>query len=398
MLSKQENELLTRVGQGTPAGEMLRRYWHPIAVAQELTADTPTKPIRIMGENLVLFRDGRGNVGLIGDRCSHRSASLCYGRVEDRGIACAYHGWLFDTRGNILETPPERNDAIINSVQHLAYPVRKFVGMYWTYLGPDPAPLLPPYDLFTLPTGKRYVIVHPRLDCNWFQAMENSADPDHLQILHQEFLTRPDHQPVNSTRGFIDEVASTDFYTTEYGLMKKRTYKDGRLDEHPLIFPNILRQGYGMQIRVPIDDEHTAHFQLFYEPGDEPLDPQADVPVEYRAPYKNPPDGIHPNTHFTMDSVLAQDHAMWETQGPIADRTLEHLSYSDRGVSLLRKVTREQIERVQAGLDPMGLWREPQDLIVDTNFSESVKAERSVPPSQMLAATTTVRVPVGAGD
>jgi 5,5'-dehydrodivanillate O-demethylase oxygenase subunit len=398
MLTREENEQLTRVGPGTPAGELLRRYWHPVAVAQELTPEQPTKFVRLMGENLVLFRDKLGRVGLIGDRCSHRSASLCYGRVEERGISCAYHGWLFDTQGNILETPPERNEAIINSVKHLAYPVRKFVGMYWAYLGPEPAPLLPPYDLFTRPTGTRQLIVHPMLDCNWFQAMENSADPDHLQILHQEFLTRADHQPVNSTRGFIDEVAQTDFYTTGYGLMKKRTYKDGRVDEHPLIFPNMLRQGYGMQIRVPVDDTHTLHFQLFYSPGDEVVDPEADLPVEYRESYKLPPDRLHPYARYTMDSVLAQDHAMWETQGPIADRSLEHLSYSDRGVALLRKVMQEQLEIVARGGDPMGLYRGAEGMIVDTNYEESVKAEGSAIPALVTAEAHKIKVPAGAAD
>jgi 5,5'-dehydrodivanillate O-demethylase oxygenase subunit len=397
MLTREENDFLTRVGPGTPAGELLRRYWHPVAIAQELTAERPTRFVRLLGENLVLFRDKLGRVGLIGDRCSHRSASLCYGRVEERGISCAYHGWLFDTEGNILETPPERNEAIINSVKHLAYPVSKFVGMFWAYLGPRPAPLLPPYDLFTLPTGRRQIVVHPMLDCNWFQAMENSVDPDHLQILHQEFLTRADHQPLNTTRGFIDEVASTDFYTTDYGIMKKRTYKNGGVDEHPLVFPNILRQGYGMQIRVPMDDTHTLHFQVFYDPSvDEACDPAADPAVEYRAPYKQPADGLHPFTRYTMDSVLAQDHAMWETQGPIADRTLEHLSFSDRGVALLRKVMKEQIERVQRGEDPMGVYRGPDGLIVDTNYADSVKVEGSAIPALVTSEVHKIKAPVSA--
>ena len=396
MLTKEENDFLTRVGPGTPAGTLLRKYWHPIAVAQDLTSEQPTRFVRLLGENLVLFRDKLGRVGLLGDHCSHRSASLCLGRVEERGISCAYHGWLFDTEGNILETPPERNEAIINSVKHLAYPVRKFVGMYWAYLGPEPAPLLPPYDLLTRTHGRRYLVVHPRLDCNWFQAMENSADPDHLQILHQEYLTRDNHQPVNTTRGFIDEVANTDFYTTDFGIMKKRTYKDGRVDEHPLIFPNMLRQGYGMQIRTPIDDEHTLHFQVYYDPTVEAeIDPQADLPVEYPPAYKQPAEGLYPYTRFTMASVLAQDHAMWETQGPIADRTTEHLSYSDRGVALLRKVAREEIEKVLRGQDPMGLYRGSADMIVDTNYEESVKAEGSTVP-EIASALHKVGVPVTA--
>jgi 5,5'-dehydrodivanillate O-demethylase oxygenase subunit len=399
MLTKDENAFLTRVGPGTPAGELLRRYWHPVAVAQELTAEQPTHFVRLLGENLVLFRDKLGRVGLIADRCAHRGVSLCYGRVEERGISCAYHGWLYDTGGNILETPPERNDAIINSVKQTSYPVKKFSGMYWTYLGPQPAPLLAPYDLLARRDGRRQIVVHPMLDCNWFQAQENSVDPDHLQILHQEFLTRDNHQPVNTTRGFIDEVEMTDFYTTEYGIIKKRTYKDGRVDEHPLVFPNMLRQGFGMQIRVPVDDEHTMHFQVFFEPSTtETTEPDADLPVEYRAPYKDPPVGLHPFTHYTMSSVLAQDHAMWETQGAVADRTIEHLSYSDRGVSLLRKVAQEQIEKVQRGEDPLGVFRAPADLIVDTNFEESVKAEGSSVPPIVANGTSSPKVAVAAGD
>ena len=396
MLTKEENDFLTRVGPGTPAGTLLRRYWHPVAVAQDLISEQPTRFVRLLGENLVLFRDRLGRVGLLGDHCSHRSASLCLGRVEERGISCAYHGWLFDTEGNILETPPERNEAIINSVKHLAYPIKKFVGMYWAYLGPQPAPLLPPYDLFTRTHGRRHLVVHPRLDCNWFQAMENSADPDHLQILHQEFLTRDDHQPLNTTRGFIDEVANTDFYTTDFGIMKKRTYKDGRVDEHPLVFPNMLRQGFGMQIRVPIDDEHTLHFQVYYDPKvDAEIDPQADLAVEYPPAYKQPADGLYPYTRFTMASVLAQDHAMWETQGPITDRTVEHLSYSDRGVALFRKVANEEIEKALRGQDPMGVYRGSPDMIVDTNYEESVKAEGSTIP-EFANALHKVGVPVTA--
>src|ERR671931_2849619 len=255
MLSREQEELLTRVGPGTPAGELLRRYWYPIAVASELTEEQPAKFVRLLGENLVLFRDKRGRVGLLSDRCSHRGASLCYGRVEQRGISCPYHGWLYDTSGQILETPPERNEAIMRSVRQPAYPVQKFIGLYWAYFGPEPAPVIPKYDVWVRQDGRRRIVVQPRLDCNWFQAMENSVDPAHLQILHQEFIGRG-RKPVNTTRGFIDDVKDTDFYVTEYGIMKKRTYVNGQVDEHPLVFPNILRQGYSTQIRVPIDDEH----------------------------------------------------------------------------------------------------------------------------------------------
>ena len=131
MLTREENELLTRVGPGTPGGTLLRRYWHPIALAQDLSDENPTKFVRVMGEDLVLFRDKSGRTGLIADKCAHRNASMVYGRVEERGISCAYHGWLYDCDGNIIETPPERNDSIMKNVKTTAYPVNIHVGLIW---------------------------------------------------------------------------------------------------------------------------------------------------------------------------------------------------------------------------------------------------------------------------
>src|SRR5678816_4123782 len=174
MLTSEENEMLTRVGPGTPAGELLRRYWHPVAVAQELTDESPTKFVRVLGEDLVLFKDKSGRVGLIQDHCAHRGASMMYGRVEERGISCAYHGWLYDTAGNCLETPAEPAGSMFHlTVKLKAYPVKRFIGLYWAYLGPLPAPEITPYDVWTRQDGHRTIDVYPRLDCNFVQAMEN---------------------------------------------------------------------------------------------------------------------------------------------------------------------------------------------------------------------------------
>ena len=373
MLTIEENDLLTRVGPGTPAGELLRRYWHPIAVALELTPESPTKFVRVLGEDLVLFLDRSGRVGLLADRCSHRSASLLYGRVEERGIACAYHGWLYDTAGNILETPPERNDAIMRSVKQKAYPVQRLHGLYWAYMGPSPAPLMPPYDTLVRKDGHRRILVHPQLDCNWFQAMENSVDPAHLQILHQEFAGRDGRVPVSTTRGFTDDVESFEFSIIPHGIMKRRVYKNGMVDEHPVLFPNILRQGASSQFRTPIDDTHTMHIHLLFFPTEDgSLVLDEEPPVEYKPPYKEPADRLHPFTRFTLQQVIPQDHMAWETQGPIADRTVENLAYSDRGVVLLRRLMRENIEKVQQGLDPMGVVRDPDYPMIDTNVTEGV--------------------------
>ena len=154
MLTAEENEFLTQVGPGTPAGELLRRYWHPVAIAADLTAENPTKFVRLLGENLVLFVTPKGEPGLLHDRCSHRGASLSYGRVEERGLACAYHGWLYDPKGNCLETPAEPADSkFCLTVKQKAYPVQKLAGLYWAYFGPQPAPAMPKYDVWARTDG-----------------------------------------------------------------------------------------------------------------------------------------------------------------------------------------------------------------------------------------------------
>ncbi len=390
MLTREENEMLTRVGPGTPAGELLRRYWHPVAVAQELTERSPTQVVRILGETLVLFRDQTGRVGLIEDRCAHRGASLCYGRVEERGIACPYHGWLYDTHGNCLETPPEPAESQFRlTVKQKAYPVQKFVGLYWTYMGPAPLPVIPKYDVWARKDGTRKIFVQPQLDCNWFQAMENSVDPAHLQILHQETAIDSSRRPAASTtRGFTDDIEGFDFYEVAFGIMKRRKYKNGMLDEHPLIFPSILRQGNATQIRVPIDDTHTkVFFVRFYATADgKAVEENENLPVEYVKPYKNPPEALHPFTKFRMDAVQAQDHMAWETQGPIADRTRERLTSSDRGIVMLRQIMKREMDKVRQGLDPLGVIRDPSHAVIDTNLMESIKqAAQSRAPEVKVA-------------
>ena len=396
MLSREENDLLTAVGPGTPAGQLLRCYWLPVAVASELTKTNPTKLVRILGEDLVLFRDLKGRVGLIADRCAHRGASLFYGRVEERGIACPYHGWLYNIEGSCLECPAEPAESKFHlTVKHKAYPVQKFVGLYWTYMGAQPAPLIPKYDVWARQDGTRKIFIQPQLDCNWFQAMENSVDPAHLLILHQNTAMRA-RTPVNTTRGFTDDIEKFEFYEFPYGIMKKRTYKNGSIDEHPLIFPNILRQANATQIRVPMDDTHTKIFFVRFYPSEDGrvVRDQPDPEVEYVQPYKNPPDGLHPFTRFRMDQVQAQDHMAWETQGPLADRTQERLATSDRGVVMLRELMKREIAKVRQGLDPLGIVREPsQDQMIDTKLEESLHG----PETQHLLRMPTEKVRASLG-
>jgi 5,5'-dehydrodivanillate O-demethylase len=384
MLTAEENEFFTRVGPGTPMGELLRRYWHPVAVAAELTDENPTRFVRILGEDLVLFRDKSGNAGLIQDHCAHRGASLLYGRVEERGIACAYHGWLYDTAGNCLECPAEPSGSMFHlTVKMRAYPVQKFVGLYWAYLGPLPAPVIPKYDVWTRDDGIRILEVYPRLDCNWLQAMENTMDSAHVWILHQDAGTRV-LQPPSTTRGFIDEVERFDYYEVPYGIMKVRVMKRGEVEEQPLIFPNITRQATQTQIRVPIDDTHTTAFFVHFLTDERPSADGADPEAYYVAPFKDPAETPHPAATFKINDFdpwhkpLVQDHMVWETQGAIADRTTERLATSDKGIVLYREILQREVAKVQQGLDPMAVVRDLDHPIIDSNLMQCLARDHAV--------------------
>jgi 5,5'-dehydrodivanillate O-demethylase len=361
MLSREENDYLTRVGPGTPAGELLRRYWHPIAVAGELTSEQPIKAVRILGENLVVFRDTTGKYGLIAERCPHRSASLAYGRVDAEGIRCAYHGWKFDHGGRCLQQPAEPDDSTFkNRVRQPAYPVEKLAGILWAYLGPQPAPLLPRWDVLVREDGKRWTVIESMIDCNWLQPMENSVDPSHLYWLHGDSAHLMGHVP--------DYGETHEFIRFEFGIWKQRTTpgkKPGdppQRDEHPLLFPCILRHvarykggfRHNLQIRLPVDDTHTRVFRVSFVPSETERSPE-DVDPPFQYSHLKGPDG-----RFDLSTVPAQDAMAWETQGGIADRSLENLGVGDKGVIFLRKLLKEQIDIVRNGGEPMGVVRDPE--------------------------------------
>jgi 5,5'-dehydrodivanillate O-demethylase oxygenase subunit len=362
MLTREENETLTRVGRGTPAGELLRRYWQPLAAAAELTEKKPIMAVRLLGEDLVAYRDAQGHYGLVGEQCPHRKASLAFGRVDDQGIRCPYHGWKFDRTGKCLDQPAEpANSGFKDKIKHTAYPVEKLGGMLFAYLGPDPKPLMPRWDVLAWENGRRWIQKQELLTCNWLQPMENSVDPSHLYWLHggTAHLARAvDH---------YDE--SHEFVPFEYGIMKRRITpgkKPGakaEIDQHPLIFPNTLRHVFKMretngrvrhnlQMRLPVDDTHTQVYVVYFEPDDTAHSPaNGDAPYEFLAVRDE-----HGN--YRLDQVLVQDAMAWETQGALTDRTQEHLGTGDEGIILLRKVLREQIEIVRKGGEPLGIVRD----------------------------------------
>ncbi len=361
MLTREENETLTRVARGMPAGELLRRYWMPIACAGELTDEKPVKAARLLGEDLVVYRDKSGRFGVVAEQCPHRHASLAFGRVDAEGIRCPYHGWKFDGTGRCLEQPAEPA-GFKDKINHTAYPVEKLGGLLWTYLGPEPRPLLPRWDVLCWENGRRWIEKHEIYNCNWLQPMENSVDPSHLYWLHGETAH------LGSAVDKYEEEHR--FIPFEFGIIKQRRTPgrkpgDGmQLDQHPLVFPMTLRHVFrtiktdnllrhNVQIRVPVDDAHTQIYVVYFTPSDAHRSPaDGDTPWEY-FPIRDE------NGEYRLDHVLVQDAMAWETQGAPTDRTLEHLGVGDEGIILLRKVLREQIEIVRRGGEPLGVIRDP---------------------------------------
>ena len=178
MLTAEANERITRVGPGTPMGELMRRYWLPVRPTAQLMEEE-VMAVRLLGEDLVLFRSGDGQVGLVSDRCPHRMTELRYGIPDVGGLRCCYHGWMFDPAGRCLETPLESaNDSFKERIRIKGYPVQDMGGLVWAYMGPEPAPLLPPWDLFVMPNSLRQIGIM-NLNCNWLQCHENTGDPAH---------------------------------------------------------------------------------------------------------------------------------------------------------------------------------------------------------------------------
>jgi 5,5'-dehydrodivanillate O-demethylase len=379
-LTEEENRKLTEVGQGTPGGELLRRYWHPIVGLHQLTGEAPTAHVRILGEDLVLFHDKSGRVGLLADHCPHRGASLLYGRVEERGLACAYHGWLYDTQGNCLETPAEPNDSkLYLTVKHRAYPVQKLLGLYWAYLGPEPVPPIRRFDASAYPVQH---IMEMTYAANWVQAVENTVDGTHIYVLHQDTSGTLSGSVRSTTRGLLDQLTSLDYQEGPAGIERTMTTADGAVEDDPVVFPLTLRRVNSLVIHVPIDDTHTRKFVVFLSTekpiGDDPL---ADEPVDY---YIMPPEdgksgvGHYPDVRYQANKLRFQDVMAIETQGTIADRTAWHPGTADRGVALFERMVLREMDRVQTGFDPIGVSRDP-NLVVDTKY-EAFRAVGGVPP------------------
>jgi len=360
MLSEEQNRALTEVGAGTPMGELLRRYWMPIAAVAELD-DRPTKPVRLMGENLVLYRDKAGSYGLVDRHCPHRRADLSYGWADSCGLRCHYHGWLWDHTGRCLQQPFEEiahpEAKFKDRVRIKAYPVEAKAGLLWAYLGPPPAPLVPTWEPFTW--GNGFVqIVFAEVPCNWFQCQENSIDPVHFEWLHSNWaraLSGADGQrsPTHLRVGF-DEF--------EYGFTYRRIL-EGQSEEDELwtvgrccLWPNCLFTGGHFEWRVPIDDGNMLSVGWFFDRVPNEMEPYK----QERIPYWYSPIKDALTDRWITSHVMNQDFVAWVGQGTVADRTQEHLGESDRGVIMMRRRILEDAERVAKGEEPKGVIRDPE--------------------------------------
>lgn len=368
MLSQEENERLTQVKAGTPMGELLRRYWYPIAAVSELDRH-PTKFVNILGEELVLFKDGRGQLGLIDAYCAHRRANLVYGIPEQDGLRCPYHGWKYDGAGRCLEQPFEEtmrpSGFSKDKIRLASYSAEALGGLIFAYLGPQPAPLVPRWDLLVEENIWRE-IGHTVTACNWLQTVENILDPVHVEWLHGVFRNyaaeRTGKRERQRKRVRHRKIA---FDIAEYGIIKRRLL-EGETEEaddwrigHWLVFPSTQKGPDMLRFRVPVDDQHTAQWYYSIHPLSEgETQTDAEIPL-YAMPSPVLDRHGQPQFHYLDNDVDPQDNAIFASQRALFDRTKENLGESDHGIVAYRHLLENQMQLLAAGKDPINTFRDP---------------------------------------
>ena len=388
MMSAEENATLTQVGPGTPGGALLRRYWQPAALVDELAGNRPVREVNLMGERLVLFRTEDGGYGLIDRHCPHRGADLCYGRLEDGGLRCPFHGWLFDEKGACLEQPAEPEGSSFHKrINHTAYPCVERSGIIFAYMGPGDPPPFPAFDCFAAPHSHVFAF-KGFMECNWLQATEVGIDPAHASFLHRYL---EDEDPAESYgKQFKDKAGDSDIPMTQilrdyprpdinvdetdYGMRitSLRHMTDGRthvrITNH--IFPQaiVIPMSNEMTItqwHVPVDDTHSYWYAIFTSFG-APVDHE--LMRRQRLELYSLPDyipGKNKSNNYGYDAEeqasmtytgMGLDinvHDQWavESPGPIQDRTKEHLGVTDKAITRNRRQLRLAIKATVEGED-----------------------------------------------
>ena len=382
MLSREENELVTRVHPGSPMGYLLRRYWIPALLSEEIPQpDCPPVRARLLGEDLVAFRDTRGRIGLLDEHCSHRGTSLFYGRNEECGLRCIYHGWKYDVEGNVLETPAEPpGSQLKNKVHHTAYPCVEAGGMVFAYMGPkDKMPVFPTYAWLGVPQNQIY-IAKSLLECNYLQGLDGDCDSSHLNFLHRmftpdarrEFLTYDDQSPefeidemdfgfrVAAIRKMGPDknyVRISQFVMPFIGFVPVGRLVDGKLD------------GFKAVYQVPADDHNTCRYYFFFK-WSRPWTKDDSTKRNFVGPDYKKIRNLRNNylqdraaqkivTFTGIEEFLNQDACVTESMGPIVDRTKEHLGASDSYIIQVRRFLLKALKELQAGNQPPGLVYDP---------------------------------------
>lgn len=342
-------------------GNYLRRFWHPIAAAVELK-QWPVLKKRILGEDLALYRGDDGTLGLVQDRCPHRGASLSCGMPDGSNLRCAYHAWTFDKEGRCLETPAEPTTKLRDRIAITAYPVQEMAGLIFAYMGPKPVPLFPRYEHWVREDWEHFIGVS-YLPCNWLQVCENNADPYHIEFLHMRYTNW-----ARKMKGLppipVRHHAKVDYEVLDIGFVKKRLWEGDTEDSqewrvgHPILWPGTAVVPYHAdwvqyQIRVPIDDTNTLYYWFDCKKREPGAARQTEVPMTDN-PWQSPEGGWMP------EKLNAQDMMVMISQGSITSHSAENLGESDRGVALYRRTLLEQLERVEQGLDPLGVVRDPE--------------------------------------
>ena len=390
MLSAEQNDRITRVGLGKAAGTLLRCYWQPAALVDELDDGRPIKAIRLLGEDLVIFKDGKGKYGLLGRACPHRGTDLAYGRLEDGGLRCAFHGWLFDVNGKCLQTPAEPDDSnLCAKIRQKSYPVVERSGILFAYMGPGAPPEFPHFDCFVAPSSYTFAF-KGMIDCNWLQSLEVGIDPAHTSFLHRFFHDEDPKEGYGKL--FRDRSIDSDMpmtkimrefprprievEPTEYGLriitLREISEKNTHVRVTNLMFPNAFiipmsREMTITQWHVPIDDHRHYWYAIFTSFGapvnkDEMRRQRLELyELPDYIPRKNKHNDYgfdpHEQEHDTYTGMGADInvHDQWacESMGEIADRTQEHLGKSDKGITAYRRMLRTALDEVEKGGKPI---------------------------------------------
>jgi nitrite reductase/ring-hydroxylating ferredoxin subunit len=386
MISAQQNELMTRIGPGTPAGKLLRRYWQPVGLVDEMQGERPVKAVRLLGEDFVLFKNPAGQFGLLERHCAHRGADLAYGRLEGGGLRCSFHGWLYDVNGKCVETPAEpEGSRLCEHIRLRACPVVERSGVLFAYLGAGQPPAFPHFDCFVAPPAYTFAF-KGYWDCNWLQALEVGIDPAHASWLHKFF---EDEDPAASYgrqfRGtpsdglmpiskVLREYDRPEIRVerTEYGMRLQTLRRLSDAHTHirvtNILFPQafVIPMNAEMTIsqwHVPVDDYGCYWYSIFTSFTD-PVDKNTmrnQRLKTYPAPDYKPIHGRHDGWGFDAEEQKHRTftgmgfdiniHDQWacESQGRIQDRTRENLGSTDKGIVLYRRLLLDAIRKNEAG-------------------------------------------------